>query len=515
MAQVAFSLSFDGVQEVPDQTTSAFGTGLVIFDTITNTASYVWQISGIDFGTISGQNPATPTTLDDAVGFHFHNNARDVNGPIVFDIPSQDTDDLQVVNTGGNTWSISGTWEPTDPANNSITTFAAALAAGTVGADVPIYGNIHTATAPGGLIRAQWVGFRQPPQRDFNGDGKSDILWQNDNGAVHTWQMNGAGVAAASDVFIADPGSHLVGTGDFNGDGLSDFLWDNGSNSISIRQTNAGAAPINVGPIGSADATWQVRATGDFNADSTTDILWRNDNGAVHIWQMNGSAVAATGDVGIADASWQIRGTGDFGGDGRADILWQNVNGSVEIWQMSGTTVLSAGPAGFADPSWHIRGTGDFGGDGKADILWQNDNGIVHIWEMNGTTLVNSADAGFADASWHIRDIGDFSDDGKSDIVWQNDNGTVEIWQIDGTTVTGTGQPGAADTTWNILPPDNTSATATPPSPLAINTSFGFGDIAADQAYADDPLPSTPSSGNGSDPSLLWTGAMDQGLLYN
>jgi hypothetical protein len=26
---------------------------------------------------------------------------------------------------------------------------------------------------------------------DFNGDGKSDVLWQNDNGGVALWQMNG------------------------------------------------------------------------------------------------------------------------------------------------------------------------------------------------------------------------------------------------------------------------------------------------------------------------------------
>jgi FG-GAP repeat len=33
---------------------------------------------------------------------------------------------------------------------------------------------------------------------DFDGDGKSDILWRNDNGAVETWLMNGSTVTAAN-----------------------------------------------------------------------------------------------------------------------------------------------------------------------------------------------------------------------------------------------------------------------------------------------------------------------------
>ena len=29
------------------------------------------------------------------------------------------------------------------------------------------------------------------PDTDFNQDGKTDILWRNQNGQVHTWLMNG------------------------------------------------------------------------------------------------------------------------------------------------------------------------------------------------------------------------------------------------------------------------------------------------------------------------------------
>ena len=57
---------------------------------------------------------------------------------------------------------------------------------------------------------------------DFNGDGRDDLLWRNDNGTFTTWQMNGHTVQA--NVFVGSIGTnwHLVGTGDFNGD-LSDI----------------------------------------------------------------------------------------------------------------------------------------------------------------------------------------------------------------------------------------------------------------------------------------------------
>jgi hypothetical protein len=32
---------------------------------------------------------------------------------------------------------------------------------------------------------------------DFDGDGKSDILWRNDNGAMAEWLMNGSQVTAS------------------------------------------------------------------------------------------------------------------------------------------------------------------------------------------------------------------------------------------------------------------------------------------------------------------------------
>ena len=39
---------------------------------------------------------------------------------------------------------------------------------------------------------------------DFNGDGRADILWQNDSGEAAIWEMNGTNILAAAT--IANPG---------------------------------------------------------------------------------------------------------------------------------------------------------------------------------------------------------------------------------------------------------------------------------------------------------------------
>src|SRR5260221_3611590 len=70
---------------------------------------------------------------------------------------------------------------------------------------------------------------------DFNGDGKSDIIWQNDSGQAAMWLMNGTTVSVA-DAIGPNMGTswHIEGTGDFNGDGKADILWQNDSGQAAI-----------------------------------------------------------------------------------------------------------------------------------------------------------------------------------------------------------------------------------------------------------------------------------------
>jgi len=154
-----FTLTFTGDQEVPPNNSPASGTGTVSWDSEARAAAYEFTITGLDFGSVLGMEAQTETTADDVTMMHVHNAPPGANGPVVFGQigPTQDTDDLSIVLNDDGSWTVSGVWEATDPANVSIEDFAEALDAAAAGSDVPLYFNVHTTTFPGGEIRAQWV----------------------------------------------------------------------------------------------------------------------------------------------------------------------------------------------------------------------------------------------------------------------------------------------------------------------------------------------------------------------
>ena len=203
---------------------------------------------------------------------------------------------------------------------------------------------------------------------DFNGDGRSDVLWRNStSGDLTDWLGN------ANGSFI----------------GNTNFAWNN------------------------ASLSWHIVGTGDFNGDGHADILWQNDNGEVTDWLGNANG-GFSGNIANADnhvdAGWQVAGTGDVNGDGRDDIIWRNTTtGDLTDWlgqangSFSGNTNFAWNNASL---SWHIVQIGDFNGDGHADILWQSDSGEVTDWlgNANGGFNGNIANAdNHVDTGWHVQ----------------------------------------------------------------------------------------------------------------
>ena len=97
----------------------------------------------------------------------------------------------------------------------------------------------------------------------------------------------------------ANPGPswHEIGTGDFNGDGHSDILWQNANGQAAIWEMNgthqlAGGSAL-VGP--NPGPSWKAIGTGDYNGDGLSDILWQNTSGQAAIWEMNGTHQIAGG----------------------------------------------------------------------------------------------------------------------------------------------------------------------------------------------------------------------------
>ena len=73
---------------------------------------------------------------------------------------------------------------------------------------------------------------------DFNRDSKTDILWQRADGSLVVWLMDGVNLISSVSLnpsqVAADTGWKPISTGDFNGDGKTDILWRNDAGYLSV-----------------------------------------------------------------------------------------------------------------------------------------------------------------------------------------------------------------------------------------------------------------------------------------
>ena len=286
------------------------------------------------------------------------------------------------------------------------------------------------------LIPDSWLpGSDVPKVRgDFNGDGKSDVLWRDPAGNVSMWQMNGHAITSEALIGNVWTGWTIAGSGDFNGDGKMDILWRDSSGTTVLWLMNGGILS-SYSVIGIQAPEWTVAGVADFNGDGKADILWRDRDGDVTIWLMDGSNIIKNEFLGNVWHEWIIVDTGDFNGDGRGDILWRHLSGDVAIWLMNGTSILTGTTIANIWNGWTVSGTGDFNADGKSDILWRSLTGDVAIWLMNGTTLMSGTSVGNIWNGWAISGTGDFNGDNKSDILWRSVSGDAAIWLMDGANI--------------------------------------------------------------------------------
>jgi len=246
---------------------------------------------------------------------------------------------------------------------------------------------------------------------------------------------------------------------DFNGDGKVDVLWRHhgtGSNRVwymeGFKRTGEGVLPT------ATDLKWEIAGTGDFNGDGKVDILWRHyGNGSNRVWYMVG--VRRIGQVllpVVTDLNSRIAGTGDLNRDGKIDILWRNyVTGSNSVWYMDGVTLIGEGllPA-LTSLNWKIAGAGDFNRDGKVDILWRDyGSGSNWVWYMDGLMQIGAGKLpAVTSRNWEIAGVGDFNGDGKVDILWRDyGSGSNWVWYMDKIKQIGAAElPVETDLSWKI-----------------------------------------------------------------
>ena len=248
----------------------------------------------------------------------------------------------------------------------------------------------------------------------------------------------------------------LVPSAEFNGDGLTDLLWQDTLTGLRAIWLMNGLTIGSSNGLAYVPVEWRIVATGDFNGDGQTDIVWENTvTGVRAIWLMNGQNIISSNGIAYVPIEWHIVGTGDFNGDGQTDIVWENtVTGVRAIWLMNGENIISSNGFAFVPVEWRIVGIGDFNGDGMPDIVWENTlTGIRAIWLMNGENIISSNGFAYVPIEWHIAATGDFNADGKVDLVWENTvTGDRAVWLMNGFSIISSNYIGNVPVEWSIAP---------------------------------------------------------------
>ena len=272
---------------------------------------------------------------------------------------------------------------------------------------------------------------------DLDGNGRADILFQNDTGDVAVWQTNSGGaVNAIASLGPLPLGFRIFGTGDFNGTPGDDILLRSFSGTLAVWPTSgiAVSAPV---ALGNTSAYYLNAGIGDFTGDGQEDLLFRGLGGEIVTWGVANNALAAPPTVlGSTAPIFHIVGIDDFTGDGQADILFRHDNGDIALWRVANNALAGVPQViGSTSPSFHVVSTADFDGNGAKDILFRGDSGGLVEWLLNssGNLLFSPTSIGTVPLNYHVDGTGDLNGDGRDDIILRDADGTLVEWLMNGT----------------------------------------------------------------------------------
>lgn len=336
---------------------------------------------------------------------------------------------------------------------------------------------------------------------DLGADQRADLWWMNAATGEHwAYQMDGF-LNSQAPIAVTTPGWTLVGRGDWDGDGKSDALWQHAGGQLWLYLMD-GAHIKQQRPLLTLNAGWRLEAVADWTGDGTDDLLWFHPaSGELWLIALQGGQVADSRRLFVATPPWRLLAAVDVDADRKKDLLWrQPETGEVWLTRQDGHSIVADRHWAQIDPVWQLAAVGDFDGNGTDDLWWRHGtSGANALLLTQGDQFQEQLSATVADLNWQPAATGDFNADGTEDILWRNRlTGDNWLYLIQNAQVASQGPLESVPTSWQPMQNPPLASALDSNEPL-VQYDFSAGDrLDAKQGWSFDtpdwPLTPVPGS---------------------
>ena len=225
------------------------------------------------------------------------------------------------------------------------------------------------------------------------GKATNDVYLKSSDNVIGAWTTDATGkVAGWETVGQFDANTQVLGLGDFNGDGQTDLLLRNTNGAVGCYFTSGDKLGWNY--FQSLGDEWTVAAVGDLNGDGRDDVVLKHDAGFAGSWLTQSDYTMAWANLDTLQEGFSIVGCGDFNADGTSDVLlrngeyygaWVVQNGSVSDWMGIGTFAGTVEQiADFDADGWDDLRIRTAAGDLGAQLVKGRDNTFWHYYGSVG-----------------------------------------------------------------------------------------------------------------------------------